>query len=324
MCGTAGIELISLRMLVGLALIVTLLFVAAGAATSLLVAHGAEEIAGSEPYCIQISDGASDYRPARVWFDLSIFKMRARHDGLLYMQHHAILVVGEPSNVRLYHWSYLHRVFEPGVINGQIEGRGPAITCLQVRDFVGKRLALIPVSPDSYYIRYSGGETYLIPTVWQAEWSGGSSPSLLLATTAPDFQPLDRRLMPAEFDSNSVFVTWDPEWMLSLMKDPPGGEIVEQSREFGLVKTKTITHGKDGKEYVGNGYLAYDDGHGVNTTIIGCGTPSEAVPKSCQHRFINKGRHFYFRHRPEDVPNWQRMQQRILDLMASFEVHRRS
>jgi hypothetical protein len=31
-------------------------------------------------------------------------------------------------------------------------------------------------------------------------------------------------------------------------------------------------------------YLAYDDGHGINTTVIGCGVPSEVFPKSCQHR----------------------------------------
>ena len=49
------------------------------------------------------------------------------------------------------------------------------------------------------------------------------------------------------------------------MKATPGGDLVEQSTEFGLAKTKTITHGKDGKDYVGYRYLAYDDGHGINT-----------------------------------------------------------
>jgi hypothetical protein len=107
------------------------------------------------------------------------------------------------------------------------------------------------------------------------------------------------------------------------MKSPPGGIVVEESTEFGLSKSKTITHGRDGKDYVGYRYLAYADEQpdGVNTTVIGCGTPSEAFPKSCQHRFINKGRHFYFRHRPADVVDWQRLQKRILDLMTAFEVH---
>jgi hypothetical protein len=57
--------------------------------------------------------------------------------------------------------------------------------------------------------------------------------------------------------------------------------------------------------------------------VIDCGIPSEAFPKSCQHRFINRGRDFYFRHRPEDVADWQRMQQRVLEMMDSFKVHDR-
>lgn len=320
--------MILLRKPVGLVLVVTSLFVAAGAATSLLVAHGAEEVAGSsEPYCIQIADGTSDYRPARSWLDLSILTMWAKRDGPLYMQHHAILVVGEPANSRLYHWSYRRRAFKPGALNGQVEGRGPAISCVAARDFVGKQLTLFPKSSDSNYIRYSGGETYLIPTVWQAKWSGGMWPTLRLATTAPDFHPLNRRwsdLTPGERDGNWVFIEWNPEWVLNLMRSAPGGDVVERSTEFGLAKTKTITHGKDGKEYVGYRYLVYDDGRGINTTVIGCGAPSEAVPKSCQQRFINNGRHFYFRHRLEDVPDWQRMQHRVLEVIRSFEVHRRS
>ncbi|MBW7975126.1 hypothetical protein [Bradyrhizobium sp. BR 10289] len=309
--------------LIGFFLVVTSL-AAAGAATSLLVAHGAEEVAGVQPYCIQVADGTSDYRPARSWLALSMLTMWAKREGPLYMQHHAILVVGEPVNSRLYHWSYRHLGFEPGVLNGKIEGRGPAISCVAARDFVGKRLALFPESFDSDYISYSGGETYLIPKVWQAKWDGGTLRTLRLATTAPDFQPLNRRwsdLTLGELDSNWVFIEWNPEWVLNLMKTAPGGDVVEQSTEFGLAKTKTITHGKDGKEYVGYRYLAYDDGHDINTTVIGCGVPSDAVPKSCQHRFTNKGRHFYFRHRPEDTGDWRGMQRRIIALMDAFEMH---
>jgi len=241
----------------------------------------------------------------------------------MYMQHHAILVVGETSNPRLYHWSYSQRAFVPGVLNDKIEGRGPAVTCLPMHDFAGQRLAFIPDPPESVYVRYSAQGTYRIPNAWQASWSGGTSPTLLLATAAPDFRPLNRRwsdLAQGERDSNWVFIEWNPAWMLSLMSAKPGGDVAEQSTEFGLSKRKTITHGKDGREYVGYRYLVYADGHGINNTVIGCGVPSEAIPKSCQHRFINRGRHFYFRHRPEDVADWQGMQRRILELMDSFEV----
>ncbi len=165
--------------------------------------------------------------------------------------------------------------------------------------------------------------------MWQPQWRGGRRPTLLLATTAPDFRPLERRwsdLAPGERDSNWVFVEWNPEWVLSIMKADPGETIVERGTEHGLAKTKSVTHGRDGKQYVGFRYHLYADeslaGSRINTTVISCGEPSEAFPKSCQHRFINKGRDFYFRHRPQDVPDWQGMQQRILDVMGSFEVHR--
>jgi hypothetical protein len=198
-----------LRRLVGVVLVVIAAFVAAIATTSLLVAHGAEEVAGFQPYCIQIADGTSDYRPARSWLDLSVLTMWAKRDGPLQMQHHAILVVGAPGDSRLYHWSYRYRAFEPGVLNGQIEGHGPAVTCVPARDFAGKRLALFVGSSDSNYVRYSARDTYRIPNSWQAEWSGGMSPTLRLATTAPDFQPLNRRwsdLTPGERDSHWVFI----------------------------------------------------------------------------------------------------------------------
>lgn len=314
------------RKLVGLILAIIAFVLAIGAATALHVVRDAEEIAQSRPYCIQIADGRSDYRPARSWLDLSALTMWARRDGPLYMQHHAILAAGEGANQRLYHWSYRRLGFEEGVLNGRHEGRGPALTCVPARDFAGTRLALIAgSSSESNYVRYSAGETYLIPSVWQAKWSGGTSRSLILAATAPDFHPLERRwsdLAPGERDNNWVFIDWDPEWVLSLMKRPPGGTIVEQGEEYGLSKTRTITHGRDGKEYVGYRYMVYGgESSGINITVISCGMPSTAVPKSCQHRFINKGRQFYFRHRPEGLADWQGMQGRILKLMDSFEVH---
>lgn len=250
--------------------------------------------------------------------------MWAERAGGPYVQHHAILVVGEPANPRLYHWSYRRRAFELSVRNERIEGRGPAITCVPARDFPGEQLALFPASSDSNYIRYSAREAYRIPNAWQVRWSGGTRPTLMLATTAPDFQPLNRRwsdLTPGQRDSNWVLIDWNPEWVLSLMKAGPHGDVEEPRTEFGLSISKTITQGRDGKEYVEYRYLAYDDGYGNNTTVIGCGTSSEAFSKSCQHRFINRGRHFYFRHGPENVRDWRVMQRRILELMDSFEVH---
>jgi hypothetical protein len=211
------------------------------------------------------------------------------------------------------------------VINERVEGYGPALVCVPKPNFIGSLPMVVPRASEKDYVRFSGREAYAIPKTYQSQWSGGSNRFLRLATAAPDFLPLTARwadLAPNERDSNWVFVEWNPTWLLSLMKSAPGGEIVERSMQFGLHKARIVTYGRESKGYEGYQYFVYADDQpaGVNTTWIGCGTPSEVVPKSCQHRFLNNGRHFYFRHRPEDVPDWRGMQKRLLDLFASFEV----
>jgi hypothetical protein len=112
-----------------------------------------------------------------------------------------------------------------------------------------------------------------------------------------------------EKDSNWLFIE-DPASLLSMMSSIPRRPGFEQQTEFGLQK------------YGSNQYFVYADGqpNGINTTLINCSAGSDLFPPSCQHRFLNGGRHFYFRHRPEDVPKWREMQRKILDLLASFEI----
>jgi hypothetical protein len=292
-----------------LAAAVAALFLIADIATSGLVARRAAEAAGSSPYCIEAADEAADYGPTRSRRDLSAWHMWARRQGGLSMQHHAILVVGAETNPRLFHWSYQRREFVEGVITGALEGRGPTITCSPRPEFTANLPAMIPEAAEHSYVRFSPHEVYRIPDSYQATWSGGTSRTLRIAAAAPDFVPLDQRwshLSPAERDSNWIFVEWNPDWVLSLMKSAPGGSVVEQGSEFGLSKVKTVFHGKDQKDYVDYRYLVYasEETSGVNTTVISCGTSSTALPKLCQHRFLNKGRSFYFRHQPEHVADW--------------------
>ncbi|HEV7598668.1 MAG TPA: hypothetical protein VGO49_00185 [Bradyrhizobium sp.] len=307
--------------LVWVAAAVVGLAIAASTATSFLVAQRASHTAGSAPYCIQVADEKADYKPARTLFELSGLRMWAKRESGMYMQHHAILVVGD----EMFHWSYRNHDFVAGVINGRLEGYGPTLTCVPKHNFIGSLPMVFARASEHDYIRFTQREAYRIPKTYQSQWSGGSSRFLYLTTVAPDFLRLQTRwadLPPHQRDSNWVSVTWKPAWLLSSMEAAPGGEIVEQSTEFGLQKSKIVSYGRDSKKYEGYRYLVYADGRpkGVNTTLITCGTPSEMFPRSCQHRFLNNGRHFYFRHRPEDVPNWQGMQKRLLDLFASFEV----
>ena len=290
-----------------------------------VVARSAAEVAGSSPYCIQIASDA-DYRPARTMLDLSGLSMWAKRESGMSMQHHAVLIAGDETNRRLFHWSYRNLGFVEGVLNQRNAGHEMAVTCIPRRDYIDHLALLFPRASETDYVQFSALEAYRIPRTYQAQWSGGSSRHLLLVTAAPDFVPLETRwkdIPPAERDGSSAFVEWDPNWLLDVMKYELKNEtVIARNTEFGLEKTTTVVYGRDGKRYESSGYRVYADGqpNGVNTTSIGCGQPTELFPKSCQHRFLNNGRHFYFRHRPEDVANWQAMQKRLLDLFASFEV----
>src|SRR5690242_20325736 len=119
-----------------LAVAIGALLIVASTATTLFVIQSARRIAGTTPYCIQVADGRADYRPARTLFDLSGLMMRATREKGLYMQHHALLIVGDEANPGLFHWSYHARGFIPGVHKEAIADRRPAMTCVPRRDFI--------------------------------------------------------------------------------------------------------------------------------------------------------------------------------------------
>jgi hypothetical protein len=294
--------------------------------TSTPVTQSASQIAGSLPYCIQVADVDVDYRPARTLLDLSGLRMWARSG------HHAILVVPDEGRIRLFHWSYRKRDFVAGVFDGSTEGYGPGLACAPEVNFAPGLPLLWPLPHDSMTVQFSDWEIYRLPTAYQFRWRTNtvSSRYMSVAASSPDFRPITTRwadLSPSERDANSISIEWNPEWLLSLMASKPDGQIVERTGKYGLQASKIIVRGKDGKEYETHQYAVHADaqGKGANTTLITCYPPSEPFPaqlypKSCQHRFLNKGRHVYFRHRPDDVPNWQAMQKRVLELFASFAI----
>lgn len=294
---------------------------AAGVAMACLVLHRAAAAADGAPYCLQVADATTaDYRRASSLFDLSALTMWAGRESGIYMQHHAILVVGGETKSRLFHWSYHQWEFVEGVLN-ETSGRGPLVTCDPTRTFAGG--LLFPRSSDSELVRFSAEEAYRIPKTYQPRWGGGSGRHLRLATSAPEFLALGRRAasLALGFD-DWVWVAWDRDWFLRLLEPSPGRPGVAQGIEFGLQKSLFVAYGKNGERYESYGYVARADGQtaGVNTTLITCSPATENRPNSCQHRFLNGGRHFDFRHRPADLPNWLNLQKRLLELFASFEA----
>ena len=297
-----------------------LLVTAIGIASPRSVASAAREIAGDAPFCIQVADDArDDYKPARAWLDLSAFTMRAR-SGSMVENHHAILVVGDEMAPRLFYWSYWRQTFVAGVLNEQTWP--PALACMPERGFLDRLPVLFGKGGGTQYIRFSPREAYRIPRGYQPRWSGGHSRILSLMVAAPDFTLMPARwddMSPKERDSNSLFIEWNPQWLLGLVAAAPSGEVVRRDMAFGLRHRAIVWHGRDGKTYDGDEYVAAA-GPDSNVTHISCGASSAAFAKSCQHRFLYGGRHFYFRHRPEEVVRWQAMQRTVINLLASFEV----
>jgi hypothetical protein len=283
------------------------------------VVEQAKLTAGNKPFCIQVADnGQPSYRPAGTLLDLSGLTLRSQFE----VQHHAILVVGDEEDPQFFHWSYRKQEFVPGVINQRVAEYGPGVTCVPRRDFAHGLLLLFPQTSADRYVRFSKQDAFHIPAAYQPRWS---SRSLSIAAPAPDFTPLKTswdRLSAHERDSNWVFVQWNPAWLLSLMASTDG-QAIEQGITFGLQKHLIVWRGRDSKDYESHRYIAPADrpDSGINLTRITCPPPSGQMLKSCQHRFLHGSRHYYFRHRPEDVPRWQEMQKKVLDLFASFEAH---
>jgi hypothetical protein len=283
------------------------------------VVEQAKVMAGNRPFCIQVADNArASYRPAGALLDLFGLTMRSQSQVL----HHAILVIGAGNEPQLFHWSHRKQEFVPGVLN-QNAGYGPGITCLPRRDFAGGLPVLFPRGSADRYVRFSSQDTFLIPAAYQPRWSGSAGGSLSIAAPAPDFAPLNKswdQLPPFERDSNWVFVQWNAGWLQSLMASTDA-EAAEPQTEFGLQKQRIVRHGRDGKDYESQRYTVPGDRaeSGAVSTLIHCSPSSATLPKSCQHRFLHGQRHYYFRHRPEDVPRWLEMQKKVLGLFASFE-----
>jgi hypothetical protein len=278
------------------------LLVVVSVVTTVLVVRSAREVADGKPYCIQVADSQSDYRPARMLFDLSGLVMRARS----FDQHHAILIVGDAAHLRLFHWSYRRGEFVPGVLNETIYP--PVLACQSQRDFVASLPMLWPQRSDSAYVRFSKHEVYRVPTRYQPRWGGGSSPFLAIAATVPDLAPLPTywaTLAEPERVRNSIFISLTS----TVLRDLETALSRPAATGFGLQEAQFWSW----KRYVAEGQA-----DGVNATVIDCFAGSDAHPAQCRHRFLNGGREFGFSHGPEHLPDWRKMQARLVGLFASF------
>lgn len=186
---------------------------------------------------------------------------------------------------------------------------------------------IVPETPDSDYVRFSAHEAYRIPRPYHANWHGGSAGYWLqLGAPAPEFPALNKsqeNSAPKERNNDWLIINSHPSLSAKLVKSINSDlHVMERSVEFGLLKQTIRTEGNylNVRSMYRYSIPVDEKADGRDPTLISCQTPSAHDPKSCGHSFINKGRNIFFRHRAEDLANWQDMQKRVLELLASFEA----
>lgn len=292
---------------------------AASATYPVLAARQAETVAGYAPYCIQTAEWRGvEYQPVRTWLDLSGVTMQARasRGSHIYMQHHAILAVGE-GEPRLFHWSHRERTFAESAFNEP--GYGPALYCVPQRGFL-QHLPIMFAGADRepLYVRLAG-RAFRIPLAYRPEVSGGDNTSLRLAAVAPDFAPLgasSEDLTPVEQLDRSVSIDFRRESWFDALTRMSSDEVVEERGEaFGL-RVKAVSHRGSSARIE---YSAPASGERPSTLVV-CRRETAANPLPCQHWFVHRDWMFSFRHRLSDLPAWRPMQQKLIGLLDSFAV----
>jgi hypothetical protein len=270
-------------------------FLAAGALIGYLVAalavppfviHQARTLAGKAPYCIQVAGHHGDYVPAETVLDLSGVTMWARHQQVT-LGYHAVLAIGSGPQPLLFNWSYRKREW-------MLLERGPTpvVHCRPEAGFADRLALAFPARAregDEHTLRLLG-RTFVIPAAYQPKASAYNSPSLTFVAVPPDFTPPERPCddvrdcMPFH-----VSVYYRPQTVMSWL-----------TTERGQVKENE------------------EDAGGPRATRINCWS-SAGSPGSCEHVFLRDGVVYRFAHPHDVLPQWRRLQTKLIDRVRSFQ-----
>ena len=269
------------------------------------VTRSAEQIAGNEPYCIDVASGG-ERKPATSLDDFSGYNMRAVHSGEMYLGPHAILAVGAGNSPALYHWSHTRKSFIT-------EPSGPQpVYCEARRHFTDTLTNTPAVSPQS--IRF-GGMRLSAPDRYRLHISGAT---LIFTAAAPDFEnapPAQSEQAIMSFvEVNIVDSDRTDAWLSRTNSD----FIVEDSgEEYGLraqTRWSVATDGRKKPYSPSFEYFNLSDDNRVATVIL-C---LDKVKVPCIHTFRSGGWTYTFHHNPSDLKQWKRMQDKLVELTHSF------
>jgi hypothetical protein len=287
-------------------------------ANAFVVSSRAEAIAGHRPYCIQYASQTDpyEYEPARTAFDLSALKMQARlmagGSTLFNFEHHAVLVIDDGER-QFFNWSYWRENFLDEVINRGLFKEpsrsylAPKVVCHPRAHFA----RTLPVwSPDATpYEGSIGIHHFRIPQEYRPRANRGA---ITINAMAPNFTPYDpaKHLLPAQFNSSIVVRDAGTVDMMAFERRAAPGEVRAADPEFGLSKFES----ERAKLRI---YISRD-GTGHLVRFIQCEQFS-LYPRrpACSHNFVADG--LIFNLYVSDPKEWQTIEQRLVELFASFE-----
>ena len=283
--------------------ILTLIVSIAGFGYSLFVMYSARnsaiQLSSNEPFCIQVA-AARDYKEVETIFDLAGFNMYGGH-----IKNHAVLVVGNISSYRLYHWSYWGNKFNKGAY-GQ-----PPIYCTPHLNFFSRNDTQDVVNKSNVNFVFHEN-VFSIPKSYSPRVLWPGVPGIMLTARTPTFSPTNGELC-SERLCNMVEIHFGILPRLEVWRNINDSqhEVENLGEKFGLTKQRVLTKGS---KYSSLQYYTLDENGKVKTLIM-C---SEEENVQCLHSFYENGISYDFHEMPNDIQNWRTTENTLANLFNTL------
>jgi len=262
----------------------------------------AKRLAAGRPYCLQSAEHGPDYQVVLSLLDLSGLTMHAKADSLVYLQHHAVLVIDGREPL---HWSYNRLTFLPP------DGRTttPVIHCDPEPDFGGRLTWLGTAAESATGVLISmHGRTFRIPEAFHPKASEAHA-EIRIGAMAPDFAPLADVPQMGMDVLRLASLSFEPERWRYLTVSARYAAI-EAAPEYGLAKRTLTSSGFPMTQHYSG------DLNGIPDVFIEC------QPRGCVYLFVRDSLVYYFEGGPEMIPQWKELADRVEALFRSWEVVR--
>jgi len=196
---------------------------------------------------------------------------------------HALLVVSDGNQSRLYNWSYWQGRFAsdlPGTIDPM---RWPAIYCRPGNSLFEPMSDADTIAFDLRKHHWRIDRAYF-PII-----SGGDEDDIFIFALEPEFVPVPNA---ASLERIERFY-----WSVHIELDATAGPWMKGAAAHGQV---------------------YRDSEGRIETLLSCHPVTTPNPRSCQNRFIRNGIGYNFRHAPMAEADWRNLQVALEAKVSSF------